>query len=221
MATLTPNPDGENHDFEFAQRGLLSVFDDPFVISDSNQEVVWDCTAYDFLQEDCPKELVNPSLWRQGQLCSATAGLYHVTNGVYQIRGLDLANMSIVQVPGTNKIVVVDCLTSVETARKGIELYQQYHASSFGQEAEICTLFYTHCHVDHFGGAQAIVDKAKTDLRIIGPDGFLEHAVSENIYAGTAMTRRAIYMYGEALSKAPSGQIGCGLGQALSTELAL
>ncbi|KAL6908794.1 beta-lactamase-like protein [Trichoderma evansii] len=219
MTILLSNVNGENHDFEFAQRGLVATFKDPYITSDSNpDEIVWNCEAYDFLQEDCPKT-ANASLWRQGQLCSVAAGLYLVTEGVYQVRGLDLANMSIVQVPGTNKIIVIDCLTSVETARKGIELYQEYHNSHFEQEAEICALFYTHCHVDHFGGAQAIVDKAQGDIRIIGPNGFLEHAVSENIYAGVAMTRRSIYQYGEALSKDPSGQIGSGLGQALSTGI--
>ncbi|PTB46502.1 hypothetical protein M441DRAFT_53244 [Trichoderma asperellum CBS 433.97] len=219
MVTLSSNVNDENHDFEFAQRGLVAPLKDPYIFSDSKpHKVVWNSQAYDFLQEDCPKT-ANTSLWRQGQLCSVEAGLYHVTEGVYQVRGLDLANMSIVQVPGTNKIVIIDCLTSVETGRKAIELYQEHHNSQFGQEAEICALFYTHCHVDHFAGAQSIANKAQEGLRIIGPDGFIEHAVSENIYAGVAMARRSIYQYGEALSKDPRGQIGSGLGQAVSTGI--
>ncbi|KAJ6438187.1 beta-lactamase domain-containing protein [Purpureocillium lavendulum] len=145
-----------------------------------------------------------------------TAGLYQVVDGVFQVRGLDLANMNIVQVPGGNGIVIIDCLTSVETARRALEVYQGYHRGLFGQDADIKALVYTHCHADHFGGAQAIVDKAGADLVVIGPDGFLEHAVSENIYAGAAMTRRSVYMYGERLDKSPTGQIGAGLGQALS-----
>ncbi|KAJ5738117.1 beta-lactamase domain-containing protein [Penicillium malachiteum] len=194
----------ENLDFQFAQRGL---------------KVIWDTGAYDFLQDEA-SDTANPSLWRQGQLCSVTAGLYHVTDGVYQVRGFDLANMSIVQIPSSNGIIIIDCLTSVETARRALQLFLDFYQDRTGQEADIKALFYTHCHVDHFGGAQAIVDiaaKVGTTLRIISPYGFLEHAVSENVYAGPAMALRSIYMHGEALRKNPVGQIGCGLGPALST----
>lgn len=217
MAATLPTFDSETRDFEFAQRGLVAKFNNHLVVSDTNKDkIVWNTKAFEFLQEECPKT-ANKSLWRQGQLCSATAGLYLVTDGIYQVRGLDVSNMTIVQIPNTNKVVIVDCLTCVETARQAIELYQEHHQSQFGREAEIHALFYTHCHVDHFGGAQAVVDKAPKNLRIIGPDGFQRHAVSENIYAGAAMIRRAIYQYGEALSNDPTGQIGCGLGQAVAT----
>ncbi|KAL7943818.1 beta-lactamase-like protein [Trichoderma barbatum] len=216
MSVTTNTSDPNNHDYEFATRGLVATLGDPLIYSAITGEVVWDAQAYNFLQDDCPPT-ANESLWRQGQLCSAKAGLYNVSDGVYQVRGLDLANMSIVQVPGTNQIIIVDCLTSVETARRAIELYQDYHESRFGQKAGIRALLYTHCHADHFGGAQAVVQLANNkDLQVIAPDGFLEHAVSENVYAGAAMTRRSVYMYGEALDKSPTGQIGCGLGQALS-----
>ncbi|KAM5473645.1 hypothetical protein MauCBS54593_002443 [Microsporum audouinii] len=209
-----------NDDFEFAQRGLLSTPKSPFVTSDYGRDVVWNFNAYDFLENEAPNT-ANKLLWRQGQLCSVTPGLYQVVDGIYQIRGYDLANMSIIQIPNSNGIIIVDCLTSVETARSAIELYLEYYKDKHNQDAEIKALFYTHCHIDHFGGAQAIIDLAKaggnSNLPIYGPDGFLEHAVSENIYAGAAMTRRSIYMYGEVLPRSPEGQIGCGLGQAVST----
>ncbi|KAF7868724.1 uncharacterized protein EAF02_009460 [Botrytis sinoallii] len=220
---MTTAPDS-NNDFKFARRGLIRAIEDRHIYSDPNpndeqQNIVWDTKAYDFLAGECP-DTAKAALWRQGQLCNATAGLYLVTEGVYQIRGLDLANMSIVRIPGTNGIIIIDCLTSVETARKAIELYQQWHVEKNGQEAEIKALFYTHCDVDHFGGAAAIVLKAKEQgqtIRIFGPQGFLEHAVSENVYAGAAISRRSIYLYGMKLSKSPAGQIGCGLGQCTST----
>ncbi|EFY89487.1 beta-lactamase domain-containing protein [Metarhizium acridum CQMa 102] len=204
----------DNRDFEFAQRGLVATFEDPLVYSEQKHEVIWDNNAYGFLQDDAPST-ANKSLWRQGQLCTVTAGLYQVTMGIYQVRGADIANMTIVQIPDTNDIIIIDCLTCVETARKAFELYQRFHKDQIGQEPVIKALIYTHCHGDHFGGSQAIKDIAGDDLRIIGPDGFLEHAVSENVYAGAAMSRRSIYMYGEALDKSPTGQIGSGLGQAV------
>ncbi|KJZ70898.1 hypothetical protein HIM_09691 [Hirsutella minnesotensis 3608] len=212
MATTVPVTGEGNHDFEFAQRQLLMPAKDPFIHSQSGT-VVWDTEAYNFLEADCPPE-ANKLLWRQGQLCSVTAGLYQVTNGIYQVRGFDVANMSIIQVPNTNNIVIVDCLTASEVASSAIQLYQDYHTSAFGKPATIIALLYTHCHVDHFGGAQAVVDAAGGSLRrIIAPYGFLEHAVSENVYAGPVMFRRSIYMYGQGLDKSPTGQIGCGLGQ--------
>ncbi|KAJ6032503.1 beta-lactamase domain-containing protein [Penicillium herquei] len=219
MDTTQSTAEEGNFDFEFAQRGLVRVNPDPIFYSDTTQQVIWDTSAYGFLENEAP-DTANPSLWRQGQLCSVTAGLYQVADGIYQVRGFDLANMSIVEIPNSNGIIIIDCLTSVETARSALQLYLDYYKERTDQDAEIKALFYTHCHVDHFGGAQAIVDiaaKAGTTLRIFGPDGFLKHAVSENVYAGPAMARRSIYMYGEALQKGPTGQIGCGLGQALST----
>ncbi|KAM0465261.1 hypothetical protein ACHAPV_002261 [Trichoderma viride] len=216
MDSSSSTSDLNNRDFEFANRGLLAPLGDPLIFADNSEEVVWNAQAYDFLESDCPPT-ANASLCRQGQLCSVTPGLYYVVEGIYQVRGLDLANMSIVQIPETNHFIIVDCLTCPETARKAIELYQDHYEQKTGQKPQLRALFYTHCHIDHFGGAQAVVDFA-TDkhLRIIGPDGFLEHAVSENIYAGAAMSRRSIYMYGEALDKSPTGQIGCGLGQAVA-----
>ncbi|KAA8643370.1 hypothetical protein EYZ11_003406 [Aspergillus tanneri] len=223
MTVTTSGPEFHNHDFEFATRSLVLTPEDPIILN-SNSDIVWDTGAYDFLQAECPGT-ANPSLWRQGQLCSVQAGLYIVTEAIvndkkyriYQVRGFDLANMSIVQIPDSNGIIIIDCLTSVETAKRAIDLYQKHHHELYGTKADIKALLYTHCHADHFGGAQAVREKADRDLQIIGPDGFLEHAVSENVYAGAAMSRRSIYMYGEALEKSPSGQIGCGLGQALST----
>lgn len=91
--------------------------------------------------------------------------------------------MSIIHVPDTNKIIIIDYLTSAEDARRNIKLYQEHHTTRLEQEAETCAVYYTHCYVDHFGGAQAIVDKTQNNLRIISPDGFLKRVVNENIYA--------------------------------------
>ncbi|KAJ5715699.1 beta-lactamase domain-containing protein [Penicillium malachiteum] len=107
-----------------------------FNLGDTTQEVIWDTNAYDFLQDDV-SGTANPSLWRQGQLCSVTAGLYQVTDGVYQVRGFGLANMSIVEIPKSNGIIIIDCLTSVETTRSALQLYLDDYKERTDQDAEV------------------------------------------------------------------------------------
>lgn len=151
-----------------------------------------------------------PSLWRQGQL-SARQGLYEVTDGIYQVRGLDISNMTLVE--GERGVIVIDPLISVETAAAALALYKEHRG-----DRPVTGVIYTHSHGDHFGGVRGVLPHGTEEgVPILAPAGFLEHAVSENVYAGTAMTRRASYMYGVGLPKAPDGQIGVGLGQGTST----
>ncbi|KAL3458383.1 beta-lactamase-like protein [Aspergillus heterothallicus] len=203
----------DNTDYINANRGLLTRLEPCFITSDNppNNAVIWDNDSYDFINGDCPKETVSESLWRQSQLCQKQ-GLFEVVPGIYQVRGLDLSNMTIVEIPGRDGIVVIDPLTSTECASKALQLYTDRFPGR-----TIMAMIYSHSHVDHYGGAQAIADAAGTDLEIYAPDGFLEHAVSENVYAGNAMGRRAVYMYGQSLPRDPHGQVGCGLGMAVST----
>ncbi|MFD0591999.1 alkyl/aryl-sulfatase [Catellatospora coxensis] len=165
----------------------------------------WDADAWSFLDGQCP-DTANPSLWRQSRLC-ARQGLYQVTEGIYQVRGLDLSNMTIVE--GDTGIVVVDPLLSVETAAAALGLYRAHRG-----DRPVTGLIYSHSHADHFGGAAGVTDG---DVPILAPVGFMEHAVAENVYAGTAMTRRASFMYGATLPVGPSGLIGFGLGNAASS----
>lgn len=202
----------ENNDYENATRGLITALDPCVIHSDSEPDTtIWDNDAYEFIKNECPTDVANRSLWRQSQLCQKQ-GLFLVTDGVYQVRGLDLANMTIVETPENDGIVIIDPLTSVECAKKALHMYQDTVSGK-----TIKALVYTHSHADHYGGATAITGAAGKDLPIYAPSGFLEHAVSENVYAGNAMGRRAVYMYGEALAKDSKGHIGCGLGMALST----
>jgi len=200
------NPD---EDFAEARRGLVAPFDPPRVES-ADGRVVWELESYEFLQEECP-ETVNPSLWRQSQL-NCIAGLFELAPGFYQLRGFDLSNMHIVE--GEQGIIVIDPLISAETAAAALALYREHRG-----ERAVTGLVYTHCHIDHFGGAKGIVSAEEVrerEIPVLAPEGFLEHAVSENVYAGTAMGRRAGYMYGAALRRGPDGQIGAGLGQTTS-----
>ncbi len=203
-------PFGDREDFDDARRGLLTSLS-PALVTATDGRVVWDIESYAFLDTECP-DTANPSLWRQSQL-NAIHGLFEVTTGIYQVRGLDLSNMTIVE--GGRGVIVIDPLISTETAAAALALYRCQRG-----DRPVTGVIYTHSHVDHFGGVKGVVDPAEVaagNVPVLAPDGFLHHAVSENVYAGTAMARRAVFMYGALLEKGPAGQIGAGLGQTTST----
>ncbi|MGW3542601.1 alkyl/aryl-sulfatase [Nocardia niigatensis] len=197
-------------DQQDADRGFIAKLE-PGIVKDDKGTVVWDDDSYGFLQGSCPNS-VHPSLWRQSGLV-VKQGLYEVVPGIYQIRGLDLSNMTIVEAKAG--VIVIDPLISAETAQAGMELYFAHRG-----EKPVAGMIYTHSHVDHFGGAMGVItveDAESGRVPVLAPAGFLEHAVAENVYAGTAMTRRAGYMYGAVLPRGPKGQVGAGLGQTTST----
>jgi alkyl sulfatase BDS1-like metallo-beta-lactamase superfamily hydrolase len=203
-------PFANTEDFEDARRGWIGSLSDP-VVRATDGRVVWDADAYAFLDAECP-DTVNPSLWRQGQLASIH-GLFEVAEGIYQVRGLDLSIMTIVE--GDAGVLVIDPLISTECAAAALALYREHRG-----DRPVTGLLYTHSHADHFGGARGVVsaeDVASGRVPVLAPYGFLAHAVSENVFAGGAMTRRATYMYGALLPKGPAGQVGAGLGQTTST----
>jgi alkyl sulfatase BDS1-like metallo-beta-lactamase superfamily hydrolase len=197
-------------DFEDARRGFVATLS-PALVDGTGGRVVWDMESYSFLEEECP-DTVNPSLWRQSQL-NAIHGLFEVVPGIYQVRGHDLSNMTIVE--GREGVLVIDPLICAETAAAALRLYRDHRG-----ERPVTGLLYTHSHVDHFGGALGVVDAgdvAAGRIPVLAPEGFLEHAISENVYAGTAMARRAAYMFGTALERGPHGHVGTGLGMTVST----
>ncbi|MFJ6852887.1 alkyl/aryl-sulfatase [Streptomyces sp. NPDC091271] len=197
----------DRSDFEDADRGFLAALS-PAVVRADDGRVIWDGEAYAFLNEDCPAS-AHPSLWRQSRLC-AKQGLFEVTDGIYQVRNLDLSNMTLVE--GDTGVVVIDPLISAETAATALALYREHRG-----DRPVTGLIYTHSHGDHFGGSRGVLPHGHSPVPVIAPAGFLEHAVAENVYAGGAMTRRAVYMYGAELEKGPAGQIGAGLGMTTST----
>lgn len=189
-------------DFENARRGLVARLE-PAQITDDAGKVVFDADALATATAgECP-DTVNPSLWRQAQL-TAIQGLFEVTEGIYQLRGLDLSNMTIVE--GDRGVIVIDPLVSAETAAAGLALHRRQRG-----ERPVTAVIYTHPHLDHFGGVLGVVD-AGTDVPIVAPAGFLDHAVSENVYAGTAMLRRGVYYGGLRLPTGSTGTLGVGLG---------
>ncbi|MEX3643946.1 alkyl/aryl-sulfatase [Mycolicibacterium porcinum] len=214
-AHLTSLPFGDTRDFEDTDRGFIAALE-PCVVRSADGTVVWDNDAYAFLAGEAPTS-VHPSLWRQSQLC-AKQGLYEVVPGIYQVRGLDISNISFIE--GDTGVIVVDPLISTEVAAAAFGLYREHRG-----DRPVVAVIYTHSHGDHFGGVLGVTSQADVDagkVAVLAPEGFVEHAVQENVYAGTAMTRRATYMYGTQLDRGPQGQVGCGLGQNTSTgEVAL
>ncbi len=190
-------------DYEDADRGLIGSLE-PCIVYGADGSEIWNNDAFGFLSADCP-DTVNPSLWRQSQL-TARQGLYEVTDGIYQVRGLDLSNMTVVE--SDHGIIVIDPLISAECAAAALALYRTHRG-----HRSVTAVIYTHAHGDHFGGVHGVYE---SEVPIIAGHGFMEAAVSENVYAGTAMARRALYMYGASLPKSPTGQVGAGLGQTTS-----
>ncbi|MGO4670673.1 alkyl/aryl-sulfatase [Bosea sp. 2RAB26] len=173
---------------------------------------IWNPEQYGFIKPDAAApDTVNPSLWRQSQLINIS-GLFKVTDGLYQVRNLDLSNMTIIE--GKEGITIVDPLVSAETAKIGLDLYYAHRPRK-----PVKAVIYTHSHVDHYGGVRGVVNEADVTagtVKIYAPEGFLEAAVAENVMAGNAMSRRASYMYGNLLPPDPKGQVGAGLGTTTS-----
>jgi alkyl sulfatase BDS1-like metallo-beta-lactamase superfamily hydrolase len=208
-AWLSQLPFADRQDFDDATRGHIADLAQP-QIKAADGHTVWDQQAYRFEAGDAPAT-VNPSLWRQAQL-NNVAGLFKVTERVYQLRGLDLSNMTIVE--GDTGIIIIDPLLSAETAAAGLALYYQHRPKK-----PVSAVVYTHSHVDHFGGVKGVIreeDAAAGRVQVIAPEGFMEEAVSENVLAGNAMSRRAQYMYGSLLPRSADGQVDAGLGKGLS-----
>jgi alkyl sulfatase BDS1-like metallo-beta-lactamase superfamily hydrolase len=212
IAAMTASlPLHDRQDLEDATRGLIGRAARRQITAEDGR-VVWDLDAYEFMRGAEAPETANPSLWRQGQLLIED-GLFEVVPGIYQLRGYDLSVMSVIE--GDTGVIVIDPLISAETAAAAFALYAEHRG-----ERPVRAMIYTHSHADHFGGVKGIITQEQVDageVAVIAPEGFLHHAIAENVFAGTAMTRRAGYMYGAALDRGPAGQIGAGLGQTTST----
>jgi alkyl sulfatase BDS1-like metallo-beta-lactamase superfamily hydrolase len=203
-------PFSDTADFDDASRGFLGTLENAKITSEQGR-VVWSLEPYVFLAEERAPATVNPSLWRQSRL-NMNHGLFEVVPGVYQIRGLDIANMTLIE--GDSGVIVVDTLTSIEGARAAMELYFKHRG-----KRPVTAVIFTHTHTDHWGGARGVLDDATLaggKVPIVAPNLFMAHAVSENIIAGPAMLRRAQYQFGPLLAKGPRGQVDCGLGKSMA-----
>lgn len=200
----------DKRDFDDATRGLIATLGDPLVKT-AEGKLVWDANRYDFIKGDAPAT-VNPSLWRQEKLNNAR-GLFKVTDGIYQIRGYDLANMTLVE--GKTGWIVIDTLLTAEMAKATLA----FAMDKLGSSKPVSAVIYTHSHADHYGGVRGVINEADVKagkVKVIAPDAFMEHAVAENVLAGNAMTRRATYQFGNGLDTNERQGVGSGLGKALS-----
>ncbi len=191
-----------------ADRGFIATLEDSRIRADDGR-IVFDTQAYDFADGEV-QDTMNPSLWRHLSLLN-NDGLFEVVPGLWQVRGLDLSVMSVIATE--TGYILVDPLTSTETAAAALSLVHKHLG-----EKPVVAVIYTHSHGDHFGGVKGVVtqeDVAAGKVQVIAPDGFMEHAVSENLIAGPAMTRRANYQFGTRLTPGPTGQGGAGIGTGL------
>lgn len=203
-------PMADTSDFDDAQRGRIAFIEDDAILN-ADGGVVWSIPQFDFITGEAP-QTVNPSLWRQSQL-AAHHGLFEVTEGIWQVRGYDLAVMTIIE--GDTGWIVVDPLTTTEAAAAAMKLVND----TLG-ERPVTGMLYTHSHADHFGGARGILSEeeiAARDVPVLAPIGFTESAVTENLMAGNHMGRRATLMFGNTLPRTAEAHVGSGLGPALST----
>lgn len=196
-------------DAEFATRGFIATRSDPLIRTAAG-DVAWNLAAYDFVEGAAP-DTVHPSLWRHMRYLKHH-GLFQVADGVWQVRGFDLSNMTVVR--GETGWILIDPLTTAEVAKAALELVN----SELG-ERPVTAVIYSHSHADHFGGVRGVVSEealAAGSVRIIAPQHFMEEASSENVMAGGAMQRRAAYQFGAGLVPGAQGQMGSGIGPAVS-----
>jgi alkyl sulfatase BDS1-like metallo-beta-lactamase superfamily hydrolase len=180
-------------------------------VKDAAGTVVWDFAAFDFVAGDSPAT-VNPSLWRQAVL-NNQVGLFQVAERIWQLRGFDIANLTLIR--GDTGWIVIDALTCRETAAAALAFAREHLG-----DTPVSAVIFTHSHVDHFGGALGVISAEEAAARrvpIVAPAGFMAEATSENILAGTAMGRRAAYMFGDRLPRNPRGLVDVGLGKAVAS----
>src|SRR5882724_11255564 len=214
-ATLKANTDmakslpfADRQDFDDAMKGFVGTVPDALVPGTGQRPPVWSMKPYEFLKQEGAADSVNPSLWRQAQL-NAIHGLFKVTERVYQVRGFDISNMTIIE--GDTSLIIIDVLVASETARAALELYYQHRPRK-----PVGTVIYSHSHTDHFGGVKGVIseaDVAAGKAQVLAPAGFMEAVAGESIMAGTAMSRRGQYQFGQLLPLGPRGHVDGGLGK--------
>ena len=203
-------PFDDTRDFEAARRGLIAPVPGGAVTSASGT-VLWNLGEYAFIDGELAPATVNPSLWRIARLNLAN-GLFKVTDGLYQLRGFDIANLTVIE--GKSGLILIDPLTTAEVARAALEHYYAHRPKK-----PVVAVIYTHSHIDHYGGVRGVIDEADVragKVKVIAPDGFMQAISGENVLAGPPMVRRAQFQFGPLLPRGPRGQVDAGLGKSVA-----
>lgn len=198
---------GDRESYDDASRGLIGSIPDARITS-ARGHVVWDMASFDFLDDEQAPDSVNPSLWRHARL-NRLHGLFEVVPGLYQVRGFDLANMTIIE--GETGVVIIDPLMFTETAQAALALYRAHRG-----DRPVRAVIYSHSHTDHYGGVEGVItpeQAASGDVTVLAPEGFMHEAISENVLAGVPMRRRAMFQFGPTLPRGPMGHVDSGLGK--------
>jgi len=201
-AVLKELPFNNKQAFEDSKRGFVAPLEDKGLVKNAKGDVVWDLPKFDFLAGDkAAPDTVNPSLWRQAQIMQHFTGLFEVTEGVYQVRGLDLSNITFIEAP--EGVIVMDPLISAETAKAGLDLYRKHRG-----DKPVVAVIFSHSHLDHYGGVKGVVSQEDIDagkVKVYAPEGFTEAALNENVIGGNRQTRLSGYQYGMLVEDGPQG----------------
>jgi alkyl sulfatase BDS1-like metallo-beta-lactamase superfamily hydrolase len=201
----------DRRSFEDAKRGFIATIEPMIIPHNTGPHPAFDLTKTSFLEGEAA-DTVNPSLWRQAQLNAQHHGLYEVVDGIYQIRSFDIANMTLIR--GETGWIVIDPLTSSESSSAGLALANEQLG-----ERPVIAVIHTHSHADHFAGVLGVISQEDAEtgrVQVLAPVDYVNEALSENVLAGNAMTRRATYMYGNLLKPSPTGWVTTGLGAGVS-----
>jgi alkyl sulfatase BDS1-like metallo-beta-lactamase superfamily hydrolase len=209
-AAFADVPLADKRSFDDARRGFVEALGDKLIVRDDGR-LVWTLAGYEFLGTEQAPDTVHPGLWRHARVNMAN-GLYKVTDRVHQLRGFDVSNMTIIE--GDSGLIVIDPLISTEVAKAALDLYRKHLSHK-----PVVAVIYTHSHIDHFGGVRGVVnsdDVPAGRVTIWAPAGFMAAAVGENVIAGNAMLRRALFQFGAMLPRGERGQVDTGLGKSVS-----
>ncbi len=203
----------DKRDFQNAERGLVAIPEDKMIMTEDGR-TVWVFKDYKSIKKQPAPDTVHPVLWRQTQL-NASTGLFRVTDRIYQIRGFDLANMTIIE--SNTGIIIIDPLAAIESAKAALSLYSKYRG-----KRQVRAVIYSHNHMDHFGGVAGVISKEQTvsgQVKIFAPLNFDKEAITENLLAGNAMLRRTIWYSGTPLPRSPYGTVDAGLGPGVANGM--
>jgi alkyl sulfatase BDS1-like metallo-beta-lactamase superfamily hydrolase len=208
-AVLKELPFNNKQAFENSKKGYIAPLENKGLVKNAKGDVVWDLPKFDFLAGDKPApDTVNPSLWRQAQIMQHFTGLFEVTEGVYQVRGLDLSNITFIEAPGG--VIVMDPLISAETAKGALDLYRKHRG-----DKPVVAVIFSHSHLDHYGGVMGVTsheDIESGKVKVYAPEGFTEAALNESVIGGNRQTRLSGYQYSQLVERSPTGNMTSGLG---------